>query len=101
MTGHNREGRRASLHASAAPTYHGLTINKHFEGAPTPDIFGNESGLSGEDGDVAYGDIRRFDPVPYIDSGLQFPYGLDGIGGYGSDLGFEAGQDTAIYQRGP
>lgn len=68
-----------------------LTVQRRFEA--TRDLF--------FDGTISYGDVRLFNPVPSIDSGRQMPYGLDGIGGYGSDYGTSAGQDAALYDRGP
>ena len=68
-----------------------LTIQRRFDNEP--DFF--------FDGAINYGNVRLFNPVPSIDSGRQLPYGLDGIGGYGSDYGTSAGQDTAVYDRGP
>lgn len=73
----------------------GLTITKR-----APDR-GNGENNATVDGPTRYGDISTFDPVPYIDSGLQYPYGFDGIGGFGSDMGLRAGADASLYQRGP
>ena len=96
---------RHRLHAVAAGVqprraggvaYRGLTINK-----PFGDERDGDQGYADDTDRVRYNDIHTFVPNPYTDSGQQFPFGLDGIGGYGSDLGFEAGQDSALYKRGP
>jgi hypothetical protein len=71
-----------------------LTINRRPTGSGADD----ESLI---DGPIRYDSIRTFDPAPYADSGTQFPLGLDGIGGYGSDIGVSAGHDARIYDRGP
>ena len=97
---HRERGVR-SHHASAASvgapvTYRGLTINRPPEIMPLP---GGDQDIY-RDGPIRYNDIRDFSPAPYTTSGVQYPYGLDGIGGYGSDLGFGAGQDSALYNRG-
>jgi hypothetical protein len=87
------EDTRRQRTASALPN-HGLTIRRRFEAAPDTDddpMF---------DGATHYNNIRMFDPFPTIDSGTQLPYGLDGIGGYGSDFGFGAAQDARVYDRG-
>lgn len=93
---HHRIKRIRPAPVPVAPVaYRGLTINR-------PPIAG--PGDDGEDiyrdGPVRYNDIRDFSPAPYVTSGVEYPYGLDGIGGYGSELGFSAGQDTALYNRG-
>ena len=82
--------------ASSAPqiAYRGLTVNRLSEG---PDDGDNVL----VDGPIRYGDIHGFSPFPYATSGQQFPYGFDGIGGYGSELGIGAGQNASIYDRGP
>lgn len=82
--------------ASAPVAYRGLTISRPPEAAPSA---GDDEEIY-QDGPVRYNDVRDFSPAPYATSGVQFPYGLDGIGGYGSDLDFGAGQDTAVYDRG-
>lgn len=69
-----------------------LTVRKPLGAGENGDIF--------VDGGTVYGDVAAFVPAPRIDSGVQFPYGLDGVGGYGSDLGFSAGNDSANYDRG-
>lgn len=74
-----------------------LTINRRPQ---NPDTEGSPDDVY-VDGPIRYNSVRTFDPVPYADSGRQFPFGLDGIGGYGSDLGFLAGHDSAVYDRGP
>ncbi len=77
--------------------YHGLTVRRLPDNSAVP-----ESGDQDvyQDGPIRYNDIRDFSPSPYTTSGVQFPYGLDGIGGYGSGFGYSAGEDTAVYDRG-
>lgn len=88
---------RTRTHAHRVATFDGgsgvreLTVKRRFESAG--DLF--------FDSTISYGNVRLFNPVPSIDSGRQLPYGLDGIGGYGSDYGTSAGQDAALYNRGP
>ena len=90
-------GRRTAGHLSrdhrVVADERGLTIRRRSEPVPDEDdtLFS---------GGTHYNDIRLFDPVPSIDSGTQFPYGLDGIGGFGSDLGFNAAEDSHVYDRG-
>ncbi len=72
----------------------GLTIRRRFEPAPEA----NDDPLF--DGATHYNNVRLFDPAPTVDSGTQFPYGLDGIGGYGSDLGLSAAANESVYDRG-
>ena len=67
---------------------------------PEPYVGGDPNFLGQNDEDV-YGTVANFNPVPPITSGVQYPYGLDGAGGYGDNLGFEAGQSEQTYQRGP
>lgn len=93
VTGHRAESRRTTT-VAAGSQERDLTITRRFAPAPT-----DEPGSFFESG-TAYNNIRAFVPDPKTDSGTQLPYGLDGIGGYGSDLGFSAGQDTAVYDRG-
>ena len=69
-----------------------LTVRKRIAPEGDEDVF-TESG-------TVYGDVAAYVPAPLIDSGVQFPYGLDGVGGYGSDLGFAAGNDGEVYDRG-
>lgn len=79
---------------AAAADGRALTVRRHFEVAPTDEddpLF---------DGATHYNNIRLFDPFPSVDSGTQLPYGLDGIGGFGSDLGFSAAADARVYDRG-
>ena len=87
---------RAEIVTDGAPvTYRGLTINRTPQGIPVPDdqdIY--------QDGPVRYNDIRDFSPSPYTTSGVQYPFGLDGIGGYGSGLEVGSGEDSALYDRG-
>ena len=71
-------------------SYPGLTIRRA-PISPPDDIY--------DDGETRYNDIASFNPAPAITSGTQFPYGLDGIGGYGADLGFAEGQDATVYER--
>ena len=63
-----------------------LTVQRYFPPSDDLEVFNH---------------ISIFDPVPSVDSGVQLPYGLDGVGGYGSDFGFSAGSDGALYDRGP
>lgn len=90
--------RVARLHPSGAPpvTYRGLTVTRPPVEAPDSD--GSDDIYV--DGPIRYNDIRDFSPVPAIDSGRQFPFGFDGVGGYGSDLGYNEGQDSTLYDRG-
>jgi hypothetical protein len=81
--------------APPAP-YRGLTVTRPPVEAPDP--YGSDDIYV--DGPIRYNDIRDFSPVPAIDSGRQFPFGFDGVGGYGSDLGYNEGQDAALYDRG-
>lgn len=93
---HHRIKRVRLVPAPVAPVaYRGLTINR-------PPVAGREDDGDDiyRDGPIRYNDIRDFSPAPYVTSGVEYPYGLDGIGGYGSELGFGAGQDTALYNRG-
>ena len=72
-----------------------LTINREFS---RPSNVDRSDPL--EFGTFVYGDVRSFNPFPTVTSGTQLPYGLDGIGGFGSDVGFSAGSDSALYDRG-
>lgn len=92
---HVRQHRAEIVTTGAPVSYRGLTINRNPEGTAVPDdqdIY--------QDGPVRYNDIRDFSPSPYTTSGVQFPFGLDGIGGYGSSLDIGSGQDSALYNRG-
>ena len=93
---HRARQSRAVVTLAATPVpYRGLTITRPPAAGTVPDdqeIY--------QDGPVRYNDIRDFSPSPYTTSGVQFPYGLDGIGGYGSNLDFGEGQDSALYNRG-
>jgi hypothetical protein len=101
----HRASRPAHSHAAVHPlrtaavsstgTVRSLTIIRR----PPPTISPDQDDIY-VDGPIRYNSIRTFDPAPYADSGRQFPFGLDGIGGYGSDLGVDAGHDAAIYDRG-
>ena len=92
---HKNGTRSANQHTSAAG-FRGLTINR----SAVP--YSQSEDLNPlRDGPILYGDIRSFDPEPSVDSGTQLPFGLDGVGGFGSDLGFDAGEDASIYDRGP
>ena len=94
---HHRAHLSRAAVAVAATTvpYRGLTVTRPPAAETAPDdqeIY--------QDGPVRYNDIRDFSPAPYTTSGVQYPYGLDGVGGYGSDLDFGGGQDSALYDRG-
>lgn len=91
----HRAGRSVANETPDGHGYRGLTINRDPMSLPRSEY----DELSG--GTIRYGDIRSFDPDPSIDSGRQLPYGLDGVGGFGSDLGFDAGADADVYDRGP
>lgn len=80
----------------APVTYRGLTITR--PPGDEPDAYGQDDPYA--DGPVRYNDVRDFSPFPYADSGRQFPFGFDGVGGYGSDLGYNEGQDASVYDRG-
>lgn len=71
-----------------------LTVRRHLETIP------DEEDDPLFDGATHYNNVRLFSPVPSVDSGTQLPYGLDGIGGFGSDLGFSAAADARVYDRG-
>lgn len=90
-------GRTRGAHEPVAVAgYRGLTINRTSRMSRPED---DPDPL--QDGPIRYGDIRSFDPDPSVDSATQLPYGLDGIGGFGSDLGFDAGEDASVYVREP
>jgi hypothetical protein len=94
--GHRRVHVAPTRQASARS----LTVRPPRRGAyVNPYVGGDPSSFIGQDDDDAYGHVANFNPAPAITSGVQLPFGLDGIGGYGSDLGFEAGQSESIYQR--
>lgn len=80
----------------ASIDYRGLTITRPPDLAPDP--YSPDDTYT--DGPIRYNDVHDFSPFPYADSGRQFPYGFDGIGGYGSDLGYNEGQDASVYDRG-
>ena len=88
---------RTGLHATREQrtTDRALTINRPF----APPFAANEPDPL-EFGSMRYGDVRSFSPFPTITSGTQLPYGLDGVGGFGSDVGFSAGSDATVYDRG-
>lgn len=94
-----RHARRPARHgaterqASTTSSYRGLTINR------APDVGDDTDPDVLVDGNTRYNDIRSFNPAPYVTSGYQFPFGLDGVGGYGDDLGFDAGNSASLYQR--
>ena len=93
---HRGSGMRGAHQPATVAGRRGLTINRTFRMPLTVD------GLDAlQDGPIRYGDIRSFDPDPSVDGGTQLPYGLDGIGGFGSDLGFDAGEHASVYVRGP
>lgn len=90
----HRHRAHAVLSESAARP---LTVNPAPVAPAPPATF--EPSLVGQDDADSYGNIAAFNPSPYTTSGTQFPFGLDGVGGFGSDLGFGAGEDGSVYQR--
>lgn len=94
---HHRAHQPRAEVAVAATTvpYRGLTITR-----PPAAEAGPDDEEIYQDGPIRYNDVRDFSPSPYTTSGVQVPYGLDGVGGYGSDLDFGGGQDSALYDRG-
>ena len=83
--------RHRSIVAPSRTAYRDLTINRAPSAVDEDDVF--------NDGETRYNDIASFNPAPAVTSGTQLPFGLDGIGGYGRDLGFAEGQDSSVYQR--
>ena len=87
-----QHGAKRSPHriwTAGRPAARPLTVTREFPGE------------AARDAETVYNRITVFNPVPSIDSGVQLPYGLDGIGGYGSDFGFSAASDATVYDRGP
>lgn len=90
--------RRDSMRPASRSTVRALTINRRFdEGLRSAD----QAPAVTDDVGTSYGDIRTFNPYPYVTSGEQLPYGLDGIGGFGRDYGFAADEDASVYRRTP
>jgi hypothetical protein len=95
--GHRRVHATAFTRQASARS---LTVRPPQRGVyANPYVGCDPSSFIGQDDDDAYGNVASFNPAPAITSGVQFPFGLDGVGGYGSDLGFEAGQSETVYQR--
>ncbi|MDX7950369.1 hypothetical protein P7D22_04150 [Lichenihabitans sp. Uapishka_5] len=91
--GHHRGARLVAQPTAPMPAYRGLTVTR-------PPVVPRDDEEIYQDGPTRYNNIRDFSPSPYVTSGVQFPYGLDGVGGYGNDLGPSGGDDTALYDRG-
>ena len=89
---------RKHIHRQS-PADRPLTVTRPPESIYAQPYVGGDPDFVGHDPDEVYGNVANFNPEPYVTSGTQFPFGLDGIGGWGSDLGFEAGQSSTVYQR--